>query len=74
MSSRHIPSPMHAARFVSLFGYQKQSSVGSNHNDVWHSVHTLLVVGKGDAIEHAILLCNLFLGFSMNALVWYHLI
>jgi hypothetical protein len=38
-------------------------------SDVWPDLHTFLSLGSGSAIEHALLLCNLILGFSLEAFV-----
>lgn len=36
---------------------------------MWQSCHTFLALGKGDVEDHAALLCNLLLGFGLEAYV-----
>lgn len=69
LCTRYIESPSHAARFVSLLGKESPSNVGFAQLDLWQNVHTTLVLGKGTPQDLAVLLCNLLLGFSMNAYV-----
>ncbi|KAI9193282.1 CEP76 C2 domain-containing protein [Polychytrium aggregatum] len=64
-----IESPRHALRFVSLIPYHKIKPVGEPNADIWQSLHTFLCAGHGDAHDHSILLCNLLLGFSLDAYV-----
>ncbi len=70
-SGRLLDSPRQAARFVSLIGYNKISTTfGANEKvDQWLNMHTFLVKKRGDCENHAILLCNLLLGFGLNAYV-----
>lgn len=37
--------------------------------EVWRSGHSLLAEKKGDVEDHAVLLCNLLLGFGLDAFV-----
>ena len=64
-----LQSPRHAARFVSLIPYEKPQESSMTRSDVWLDVHTFLALQKGDVVEHAILLCNLLIGFSLDAYV-----
>ncbi|KAJ3222553.1 Centrosomal protein of 76 kDa [Clydaea vesicula] len=64
-----LQSPKHAARFVSLIPFERTLGIGDTNVDVWPNLHTFLSLGKGDVQEHAVLLCNLFLGFHLNAYV-----
>ena len=69
LKSEFIETPRHAARFVSLIPYEKTQGIGEGKQDVWRDTHTFLTVGKGDAQDHAVLLCNLLLGFHLDAYV-----
>jgi centrosomal protein CEP76 len=65
-----LETPRHAARFVSLIGYEEQQSIGeSNGLDVWRDFHTFLSASKGDIQDHALLLCSLLLGFHLDAYI-----
>ena len=70
-AGRLIDTPREAARFVSLIGYNKvTSSFGINDKvDQWLHLHTFLVQNRGDSENHSILLCNLLLGFGLDAYV-----
>lgn len=35
----------------------------------WNSPHAFLAAGRGDASDHALLLCSLLLGFGLDAFV-----
>ena len=68
---RLIDTPRQAARFVSLIGYNKLAqSIGINEQvEQWLHLHTFLAKSRGDSENHSILLCNLLLGFGLNAYV-----
>jgi len=71
-AGRLIDSPRHAARFVSLIGYTKpeQKALGGvDSADQWLHLHTFLARNSGDVANHAVLLCNLLLGFGLDAYV-----
>jgi centrosomal protein CEP76 len=70
-AGRLLDTPREAARFVSLIGYNKvTSSFGINDQvEQWLHLHTFLVQNKGDSENHSILLCNLLLGFGLDAYV-----
>jgi centrosomal protein CEP76 len=70
-TGRLLDSPRQAARFVSLIGYSKiSSSFGINEKtEQWLHLHTFLVKNGGDSENHSILLCNLLLGFGLDAYV-----
>lgn len=36
---------------------------------MWQKTHTFLAIGKGDVEDHSVLLCNLLLGFGLDAYV-----
>ncbi|KAH6565226.1 hypothetical protein BASA60_009995 [Batrachochytrium salamandrivorans] len=62
LKSRWIESPRHAARFVSLLGYDQLQTIGdTSKTEIWQQLHTVLVAGQGDTHDHALLLCSLFL-------------
>ncbi|XP_041454827.1 centrosomal protein of 76 kDa-like [Lytechinus variegatus] len=67
---RLLDSARHAARFVSIIGYERVSAVGGGQSrEMWSSVHAFLSKNKGDCEDHAVLLCNFLLGFGLNAFV-----
>ncbi|CAM9179575.1 unnamed protein product, partial [Laminaria digitata] len=66
---RLLPTPRHAARFVSLLPFQRRPSVGELSVQSWNSPHAFLAAGRGDASDHALLLCSLLLGFGLDAFV-----
>ncbi|CAM9489919.1 unnamed protein product [Ectocarpus sp. 4 AP-2014] len=69
---RMLPTPRHAARFVSLLPFRPRSTVGEQPpatQRAWNSPHAFLAAGTGDASDHALLLCSLLLGFGLDALV-----
>ncbi|PRP75204.1 centrosomal protein [Planoprotostelium fungivorum] len=68
---RSIDSPRHAARFVSLFEYQMDQTLGPsmNRREIWPSLHTFLCKGRGNVEGHCLLLCSLLLGYGMDAYV-----
>ncbi|CAM9711049.1 unnamed protein product, partial [Ectocarpus sp. 8 AP-2014] len=69
---RLLPTPRHAARFVSLLPFRPRSAVGEQPpatQRAWNSPHACLAAGTGDASDHALLLCSLLLGFGLDALV-----
>jgi centrosomal protein CEP76 len=70
-TGRLLDTPRQAARFVSLIAYDKvTSSFGSNEQiEQWMHMHTFLAKNKGDCENHSILLCNLLLGFGLDAYV-----
>lgn len=70
-TGRLLDTPRQAARFVSLIGYNKvASSFGLNEQaEQWLNLHTFLVRNRGDCENHSILLCNLLLGFGLDAYV-----
>ena len=66
-----LDTPRQAARFVSLIGFNKStSSFGINEQvEQWLHMHTFFVKNRGDCENHSILLCNLLLGFGLDAYV-----
>jgi centrosomal protein CEP76 len=66
---RAINTPYEAARFVSLIPFERRENPGGEKVEIWQSAHTFLTLGKGDVEDHAILLCNLLLGFGLDAFV-----
>lgn len=68
MQVHFLETPNHAARFTGLIPFE-ESKETALLSDVWQDLHTFLSLGKGSGIDHAILLCNLFLGFSLEAFV-----
>jgi centrosomal protein CEP76 len=69
-AGRLLDSPLQAARFVSLIGYDKAMAVGGGGRaEQWTSMHAFLCRGKGDCEDHSVLLCSLLLGFGLDAYV-----
>lgn len=67
---RLLDSSRHAARFVSIMGYERVSAVGGGQpREMWSSIHAFLSKNKGDCEDHAVLLCNFLLGFGLNAFI-----
>ncbi|GAQ78246.1 hypothetical protein KFL_000100120 [Klebsormidium nitens] len=66
---RSIGSPLEAARFVSLLGVEERRSADSEGLRVWSDSHTFLARGSGSTEDHAVMLCNLLLGFGLDAYV-----
>jgi len=54
---------------VSCIQYETDKEVLSDDTDAWATPRFFLDIKKGDEEDHAILLCNLFLGLSMDAYV-----
>jgi centrosomal protein CEP76 len=53
-------------------GYSKtRPAVGGLNENIeqWLNLHTFLVKNRGDVENHAILLCNLLIGFGLDAYV-----
>ncbi|CAB3981640.1 Centrosomal of 76 kDa [Paramuricea clavata] len=68
-AGRLIDSAREAARFVSLIAYEKTENVGGGRTEMWCNMHSFLCKNKGDCEDHVILLCNLLLGFGLDAYV-----
>lgn len=66
---RAINTPYEAARFVSLIPFERRENPGGEKIEIWHCMHTFLSMKKGDVEDHVILLCNLLLGFGLEAYV-----
>lgn len=68
-ADRILDSPLHAARFVSLIPFQRLEAPGAEKVEIWHSMQAFLARGCGDSEDHAVLLCNLLIGFGLDAYV-----
>jgi centrosomal protein CEP76 len=68
-ADRILDSPLHAARFVSLIPFQRLEAPGAEKVEVWHSMQAFLSRGCGDCEDHAVLLCNLLIGFGLDCYV-----
>ena len=44
-------------------------AIGKDRVEVWHSIQSFLSRGCGDSEDHSVLLCNLLLGFGLDAYV-----
>ena len=69
IADRLLDTPLHAARFVSLIPFQRLEAPGAEKVEVWHSMQSFLSRGCGDSEDHSVLLCNLLLGFGLDAYV-----
>lgn len=69
VSSRSMSTPYEAARFVSLIPYKTNLNINNSKEETFSSIHTFLTLKYGDVEEHSILLCNLLLGFGLDAYV-----
>lgn len=68
-SGRGISTPYEAARFVSLIPYNRNKGVNNNKEEVFNSLHTFLALNYGDIEDHSVLLCNILLGFGLDAYI-----
>ncbi|XP_069778555.1 centrosomal protein of 76 kDa isoform X2 [Narcine bancroftii] len=69
-AGRLLDTPRQAARFVNVLGYEKAATVGGgSKQEQWSTLLSFLCRGKGDCEDHATLLCNLLLGFGLDAYV-----
>lgn len=68
-ADRLLDSPLHAARFVSLIPFERLEAPGADKVEIWHSMQAFLSRGCGDAEDHAVLLCNLLIGFGLDVYV-----
>jgi centrosomal protein CEP76 len=65
-----LDTALHAARFVRLMPHAHLSAGPSGERARhWRSVPAFLAAGAGSALEHALLLCSLLLGFGLDAYV-----
>lgn len=69
IANKMIDSPHHAARFVSLIPFQRLEDFDSKRVEIWHSIQAFLTRGCGDSEDHSVLLCNLLLGFGLEAYI-----
>lgn len=65
----NLDTPLHAARLVSLIPFQRLEAPGKDRIEVWHAMQSFLARGCGDSEDDAVLLCNLLLGFGLEAFV-----
>mmetsp|Transcript_42594 Transcript_42594/g.95844 ORF Transcript_42594/g.95844 Transcript_42594/m.95844 type:complete len:673 (-) Transcript_42594:1-2019(-) len=70
---RHLRTPFHAARFVSLIAVEKVSYMRAKQEDaelsLWHSFPVIFAKRTASVEEHALLLCSFLLGFCLDAYV-----
>ena len=67
MADRVLTTPLQAARFVSLIPITH--SEADEQFEVWGNPDVFLAKRQGNVAEHSLLLCNLLLGFGMDAYV-----
>jgi len=68
-NGRGLNTPYEASRLVSLIPYERKENTGVGKSEMWMSTHSVISVMKGDINDHAVLLCSLLLGFSLDAYV-----
>ena len=64
-----LDSPLHAARFVRLMAFRRETRVGGQRRQVVHSLNAVLARRWGDVEDHTFLLCSLLLGFGLDAYI-----
>lgn len=69
ISGRSLSSPFEAARFVSLIPFKQNKNLNGNKEELYNSVHSMLSMKQGDIEDHCVLLCNILLGFGLEAYV-----
>eukprot|EP00658_Telonema_sp_P-2_P027537 TRINITY_DN21243_c0_g1_i1.p1 TRINITY_DN21243_c0_g1~~TRINITY_DN21243_c0_g1_i1.p1 ORF type:complete len:631 (+),score=134.84 TRINITY_DN21243_c0_g1_i1:98-1990(+) len=62
-----LQNPKEVFRMVSCVVYESDKDVLDDDGDSWASPKFFLDIKKGDEEDHAILVCNLFLGLSIDA-------
>lgn len=62
-----LESPLHAAKFVSLIPFHDFQGPAQQRLEVWQSMQSFLARGSGGMEDHAVLLCNILLGFGLDA-------
>lgn len=65
---RAISTAEEAARFVALIPFEAESPIDGEKSD-WRDSRAFLSEGRGNAIDHSLLLCSLLLGFCLDAYV-----
>ena len=68
-SARSISTPYEASRFVSLLKYSQNRTLNNLKEEQYNSIHTFLSLKSGDVEDHCVLLCNILLGFGLDAYV-----
>ena len=68
-TGRSLSTPYDAARFVSLIPYAQSQGLNNTKEEVYNSLHTFLSLKSGDVEDHSILLCNILLGFGLDAYI-----
>lgn len=68
LQCRALSSPLIAARFVALIPFETSDS-GLGSEVPWVDIGSFLNRKKGSAVEHAVLLCSLLIGFKIDAYV-----
>lgn len=54
---------------MSLIPFERRENPGGDKIELWQSAHTFLSLLKGDVEDHSTLLCNLLLGFGLDAYI-----
>jgi centrosomal protein CEP76 len=68
-TGRSLSTPHDAARFVSLIPFKQNTDLNNSKVECFNSIHTFLTLKKGDVEDHCTLLCNILLGFGLDAYV-----
>jgi len=66
-----MSDPMHIARMVRCVTWADDSVIfkKDSRKDVWQSPPFFMMMRQGDTEDHALLMCNLFLGLNLDAYV-----
>ena len=68
-SPRSLINPRFAARYVSLLPLKRDLNMTGIPDEAWHCPHAFLSRMEGNVEDHALLLCNLLLGWGLDAWV-----
>ena len=68
-SPRSLINPRFAARFVSLLPLKRDLNMTGISDEAWHCPHAFLSRLEGNVEDHALLLCDLLLGWGLDAWV-----
>lgn len=64
-----LPSIQHILRFVRLIAYKQLLKIGGESTNIYYNITTILALKYTDIDNHNILLCNLLLGYQLDAYV-----
>lgn len=64
---RQLRDPLVLSRMIQCMTWAEDADIYKGQSDVWTSPNFFLDLRKGDAEDHAILMCNVMLGSGMDA-------